>query len=507
MIDSRASGLDYHIRPSRPGMSTQEGAIRQDRRTGLPQQDLFKRVLDAMPYPEYLIRAHDLTIVWENSVSRQGPVPRSRKCYSRIHGLTKPCSQKGRLCLLEEAMALKRFVLLEQNGEGGRYFEYQGFPIFDPEGGVAYLLETRVDISKRKRAEAALYESEQKYRMLFQEADAAIFLIDTDSGYVVNANKQAERLLGLTLEQLTVMHQVEFLSPQMLEHMETEFADNSKPGHEVDAQIVRRDGLVIPVSVTSNALTIHGRKLVQRVFKDRTEHRKAEARLMRYQRQLRSLASQLSLAQERERRRIAAQVHDSIGQTLAVCKMKLDGLAESLASTSVANEVREVDSLIGQTIEETRALAYGISSPLLYEVGLEAAVEKLAEEMSERSGLQISFVHGEPLSIDSDLSITVFQALRELIINAVKHSKARHIQIQLHGRGRALVAVVADDGVGFDTSKSSPGRRTKGFGLFSIREGLASVGGCLTVKSRHGIGSRIELTVPIRREQERGSGR
>lgn len=469
----------------------------------------FKNVLNSIPYPHYLVDARNLTVVWTNSAAGHQELPEGAKCYAYVHGRDRPCAQMGRLCLLVQARMLRRLVLFEEtcvDGAGNsKQIEFQGFPVFDAHGNLTHLLESRVDISPRKRAQEALYESEQKYRMLFHEANDAIFLIDGGSGYVVDANREAERLLALPIDQILVMHESELLTPQTIDQMHAESEARARAGNVVDAQIVRRDGCVVPVCISSSEVTLHGRRVVQRVFKDMTQYKQAEARLMEYQRELKSLASRLSLAQERERRRIAAQVHDSIGQTMAVCSMKLGALGESLASTAFAPDIAYIETLLKQTIEETRKLAYEISSPLLYEVGLEAAVEKLADQMKERSGIQFSFVHdgsasdGSSTTLDNDTRATVFEAVRELLVNAAKHSKARHVEIDMRKKGGSLCTVVADDGVGFDSSQTAPGLTAKGFGLFSIRERIESVGGHMIVKSQRGAGTRVLFSVPLRK--------
>lgn len=466
------------------------------------EDDFFEDVLDSIPFPQYLIRASDLVVIWRNSAARRADLPRNATCYSYIHGRSKPCAEMGRFCLLDQVRIQKGFVLGEETCVdkcgGTAYIESQGFPVFDGQGNLTHMLESRVDISPQRRAQQALYESEQKYRALFQEANDAIFLVDSDSGYIVNANIEAERLLGLPLDEILVMHQADLLNPSTMNHVKNEFTVQDHRSHMVDAQIVRRDGQVVPVCISSSEVSIHGRRLVQRVFKDMTEYEHTKSQLMRYQGELRSLASRLSSARERERRHIAARVHDSIGQTMAVCSMKLGALTESLASTPLVDDVREISRLVKQTIEETRTLAYQISSPLLYEVGLEAAVERLIEEMKEHCGIQFFFRHDDQcVVIDNETSVILFEGIRELLTNATNHSRAHSVQIQMQKKDDAFWTTVTDDGIGFDASQTAPGARIKGFGLFSIRERLESIGGRMIVKSKRGSGTRFILAIPL----------
>ena len=235
---------------------------------------------------------------------------------------------------------------------------------------------------------------------------------------------------------------------------------------------------------------------------DVTERKRAEEKLLTYQKELRSLASQLSLAEERERRRIATEIHDRISQNLAMCRIKLEALVKSALSTPFAEPLNEICSIIKQLIDQLRSLTFELSSPLLYELGLEAAVERLTEEIQEQHGVLLNFEDdGQPKPLDNDIRVLVFQAVRELLINITKHAQARHASVCMKRHDGNLRITVVDDGVGFDTSRISPdSKRTKGIGLFSIRERLHQIGGHIEVKSKRGHGTRVTLAVPLKQE-------
>jgi len=217
--------------------------------------------------------------------------------------------------------------------------------------------------------------------------------------------------------------------------------------------------------------------------------------------ELRSLASQLSLTEEWERRRIATELHDHIGQTLALCKIKLGALQE-LASPTLAVSVDEIRNLIDQTIQYTRFLTSELSPPLLYELGFEAAVEWLGEQILSKQDIHFLFNDDEqPKPMEDETRVLLFQAVRELLVNVVKHSQARRSSIYIRRDGNNIQIDVEDDGVGLDTSKSDSYLKTGSFGLFSIRERLNHIRGYLNIESESGKGTRVIIVAPLKIEK------
>jgi signal transduction histidine kinase len=221
--------------------------------------------------------------------------------------------------------------------------------------------------------------------------------------------------------------------------------------------------------------------------------------LQHYQHQLRCLAAQLSLAEEHERRRIAVDLHDRVGQLLATAKLELGLLKESEPGSRLAERIDAAGDLIQQAMEETRTLIFTISSPLLYELGLEAALEDLAERVEKQHGISSAYADdGQAKPLEPDVRVLLFRAAGELLVNVVKHAGARSVRVGTRRDGDRMVVTIEDDGIGFDLPE--PGARraqNHGYGLFSIRERLSHVGGRLMVESRPGNGSRLTLVAPL----------
>lgn len=232
---------------------------------------------------------------------------------------------------------------------------------------------------------------------------------------------------------------------------------------------------------------------------DITARKQAERSLLDYQQKLRSLASELSLAEERERRRIASGLHDYACQNLVFSKMKLQELCKPLPPSG-ADEITNICHTLDETIESVRSLIFDLSSPTLYKFGLGAALKELLEDkLKSQHGIGYTFHDdgvGKPLA--EDVLVLLFQSVRELLINVVKHARAHAVNVDVTRTNGTVQITVSDDGVGFDVAHvlTDPSRQ-QGFGLFNIKERLDFIGGRLDVDAHPGRGSRFTLVARL----------
>lgn len=213
---------------------------------------------------------------------------------------------------------------------------------------------------------------------------------------------------------------------------------------------------------------------------------------------LRKLASELILAEERERKRLAVTLHDEVAQTLAAARMRIDQLRSLAVDNEYRQSIEQAQELLSLSIQQTRALMKDISNPVLYDLGLRSAVEALADPIKDRHGIQVkcSF-EGNLSSLSQDLLVMVFQVVKELLQNVIKHSGARGASIRIVEDKDSIRTIVADDGVGFDINDiNSSDYLEGGFGLFSIRERVKSFNGDIQIKSKPGIGSEVTVMLP-----------
>ncbi|MFQ5811303.1 MAG: sensor histidine kinase, partial [Armatimonadota bacterium] len=230
----------------------------------------------------------------------------------------------------------------------------------------------------------------------------------------------------------------------------------------------------------------------------------AEERLLEYQEQLRALASELSLAEARERRRIAGELHDGIGQSLALAQIKLDALRADKRAGVFAEQIAETRNIIDEAVADVRALTFDLTPPALYELGFVAAARSLCERLENEHGLVIGFSDdGRAKLVSEDVRVILFRALRETLINVIKHAGASHVEVSVARDNEHMHVDVADDGVGFDaTQLASDGGVSGRFGLFNVQERLEHVGGRLQVESAPGHGTHVTLVAPLDGSEE-----
>lgn len=213
--------------------------------------------------------------------------------------------------------------------------------------------------------------------------------------------------------------------------------------------------------------------------------------------QLRQLALQLTIAEEEGRRRLAEQLHDSLQQLLVYAHLTV-GEARTLAREErLQQSLERVERGLAEAIEVSRTLTTELSPPLLYERGLLAAVRGVSERLRERVGLAVELraaADAEPRH--EIVRVLLFQSIRELLANVVKHAGVRQAVIGISRDGEAIRVTVSDEGRGFEPGRRDGQAASGGFGLFSIRERLRQLGGAFEAKSVPGGGACITLLVP-----------
>ena len=229
------------------------------------------------------------------------------------------------------------------------------------------------------------------------------------------------------------------------------------------------------------------------------ERKAAEQQIRIHEEQLRSLASELSLIEERQRRDIATSLHDNVGQTLALSKMKLGSLQQQATAKEIHEPLHEIADMIEKTISYTRDLTFQLSPPILYDLGLEAALQWLLDEVKKHHLIKTGFEDdGQIKPLDDNVRVFLFQSVRELLFNITKHAQAKRAKIRVERIKADIHIAVIDNGIGFDIEQlTQSDRQVRGFGLFNIRERLDYMGGEFQIHSQLGKGTTVTLIAPL----------
>jgi PAS domain S-box-containing protein len=397
-------------------------------------------------------------------------------------------------------------------------FVNRGF--FSPDGELIEIQSVGRDITERKRLEEKLRVSEQFQRAVIDGLSANVAVID-ETGTILAVNKAWREFADANPPVLrNVCEGANYIqvcesakgrysggAAQFLKAIrkaflgELDYFEIEYPCHSPDRERWFC-GRVTPFSG-------EGPRAVVVAHENITERKQAERQIKIYQKKLRAMGSQMVLADQRERRRFSADLHDRVGQNLALAKIKLGGLSKSKASPRQLAIIRETDDLVENTIRSTRSLIYEISPPILPELGLAAAVEWISEYFQEQYRIPVELkITGKPVTIKEDLRILFFNALRELLNNIAKHAKAKHVRIFLiQGKEEARI-MVEDDGVGIGSFSFKKRLSKKNFGIFNIQEQFKHIGGKFKIISSPGKGTKAILVMPIKsgakRKQRRG---
>jgi signal transduction histidine kinase len=270
---------------------------------------------------------------------------------------------------------------------------------------------------------------------------------------------------------------------------------------QIEEQLIDKDKQYTWMETTKTPVYDENGKIIGTagIARDIALRKQTEIKLRTLQDNLRSLTLELTLAEEKERRRIAVELHDHVGQNLAYCKIKLNEIEKDAPSSPLFQPINELTNIINETIQYTRSLTFELSPPVLYELGLEHAIEWLGEQVLSRRDIHFRLDTDNLLApISKKLKILLFQIVRELLTNVAKHAQAKETLVFIRKTGDNIMINVEDDGIGFDVSKTTEYRKSPaGYGLFSIRERLKLIDGYFDIKSSHGNGTKVSILVPI----------
>lgn len=276
--------------------------------------------------------------------------------------------------------------------------------------------------------------------------------------------------------------------------------------YDIDHRVFKPDGSLRIVNERAEVIYDSQHKPVKMIgtVYDITERKEAENEIRKNQKELRAMAAQLQLAEEQERRRIAQDLHDSIGQILSFSGRELKFLQKSVPEKE-AKAIEEIANQLDLAVTQARTLSFDLSPSILYDLGFEVAVEDLVDKFCREKGMNCSFKNStQPKPLTDDVKVLLYRSIRELLINAAKYSKAEHVKVSIFRSSSDIYIKVEDNGCGFDISiLNDNSTKRKGFGIFSIHERLNHIGGKLNIESVKNRGTTAVIIAPLDIENEK----
>ncbi len=418
------------------------------------------------------------------------------RCFEYLFNRSEPCE------ICETYTVLKTIAPhhWEWTGPDGRIYDVSDFPFTDTDGSVS-VLEMGIDITERKRAEEALRAAHQYNRSLIEASLDPLLTINSE-GKVTDVNSATELATGVTREQLIGSDFSNYFADpdKAREGYQTAFLKGT--ARDYPLAIRHRSGMI--TDVLYNA-TIYRNEAgeIQGVFaaaRDITERKRAEEALKESEVRLRALSSQLLTAQESERKRIALELHDGIGQMLTAIKFKVENTVQEMGKGKVGAKGKSLEAIIPmikETIEEVRRMQMDLRPSTLDDLGVLATLGWFCREYQRiysriRIEKEISLEESE---VSIPLKVVLYRLTQEAMNNIAKHSQADLVRLSLKKQENKIEWSIEDNGMGFDLEYVLSSERSKrGLGLGSMKERAELSGGTFAIESTQGKGTTVRAS-------------
>lgn len=352
-----------------------------------------------------------------------------------------------------------------------------------------------LDLSEQQQVRDELEHFKRRLRSVFELAPVAIWIVEDDR--IVFANRAAERLFGHdeSIVGQDVYALLESCSHDAVRKRVARALVGTPDVELVHGRVVRADGTPREVEIALAALPDHGRTTVQMVVADVTQRRLELNELEQSRASLRRLSTSVVEAREEERRRIARELHDELGQRLTALKMELSTLPGETTQTARQERVDGLLTMLDDTLASVRRISSDLRPMMLDDLGLHAAIEWLARDTARRMGIEIAVrLNENDAPVDDRVATAAFRIVQEALTNVTRHARATDVTVLLRQLDGELELVVEDNGTGYPEGAM---QREGSFGLLGMRERATLLGGRLEFGNSPARGARLVVRLPL----------
>jgi PAS domain S-box-containing protein len=364
-------------------------------------------------------------------------------------------------------------------------------------------IQLRKQITECERAQLALRESELKYATLVEDALIGVYIIQDEK--IEFANDKFADIYGYSKEELIGMDSLDLVYPDdrpLVKKLREKRLKGEKAPAEYESRGLKKNGDIIWVMRSFSQITYKGRPAISGVVADISKRRQAQEALRKSDKELRILSNQLLSAEEKERKRIARELHDSIGQALSAIKFSVENALLELRTATNPIDLGSLEAVIPltqKTIEEVRRIVKDLRPSILDDLGILATIGWFCREFQNvYAGIRIETkIDIEENQIPLYLKTTIYRIMQEALNNVAKHSKAKFVHLQLLKTKSGMHLNIHDNGRGFNLEQAMALQTSRrGFGLASMRERAELSGAAFEINSAKGQGTTIHIAWP-----------
>ncbi len=390
----------------------------------------------------------------------------------------------------KKALSEKKLIRYEKplyNREGkSRNVIFFKNATLDTNGDATGVIGMALDITEIKAMEVKLRKSEDKFRNIFNSSTDGI-LISEINGNILDANESLLNVVGYSKHELVIMATRELILPTYLNMIKEriEIIARDRPVDPIEIEVKTKDNVIIPVEINSRLINYDNQKAILTIVRDIRARKEMEKKYM----------DAIVETEEKERERLARDLHDEIGPLLSSLKMYISSLQPTGKKEREGYILQQMISLVNEAIQTVRSISTDLSPHVLNQYGLEAALESLIQKIEKL--IEIDFQSNlKEERLPSNIEIIYYRIIKELINNTLKHAGASRIKIGLQRYDNTLYLYYSDNGKGFDFQKTIDSKE-KGIGLTNIMSRIKAINGKFSVSGGIGKGFILELYCSI----------